>query len=319
MRAERLLNIMILLQTQGKMTTKELSNKLEVSQRTILRDMDALSISGIPVFAERGKTGGWRLMDNFRSQLAGMKLEDMKSLFILPSDQMLEELGLLTGKLDIRQKLLASLPSATQNEAQNFLEKIYLDTGTWKPSKDVTSVLHSIQNALWQDKKLKIEYEKTNGNRSKRILCPLGLVLKGSVWYLVAMNDANEFRSFRVSRIIQVEMLSDCFTRPQHFSLPQYWKQSKLNFVESLPSIEVKVLAHKELLGRMLFTDKFVEQIHEDICSREQWVRLSLQFNTEQEAIEYIIGFGGRMKLLEPADMIPEIIQQAKSVIKMHE
>ncbi|WP_058302962.1 helix-turn-helix transcriptional regulator [Gorillibacterium timonense] len=319
MRADRLIRIMILLQNNGQMTAKKLASELEVSDRTILRDMDALSLSGIPVVADRGKTGGWRLMDHFQSQLSGLKLEDMKALFILPSEKMLEDLGVQSYGSDIRQKLLASLPSSTNKEGRQYLEKIYLDTGSWKSSKVRNRTLLIVQQALWEEKKLNIMYQKANGVCSNRVVCPLGLVSKGSAWYLVALNENGEYRNFRLSRIIQAEAAHEGFTRPEHFNLSDYWKQSKLDFTESLPSYEVKVLADPTIMGRLTFTDKFVEKVSEDVQLKGRSVLVTLNFNTEQEAVTYVLGFGGAMKLVEPEYLIEKIVQQAKSVIEMYD
>lgn len=319
MRADRLIRIMMFLQNNAIMTTKELAGRLEVSQRTILRDMDALSHSGIPVVAERGKAGGWRLMDHFRHQLSGLKLEDMKALFIIPSEKMLDDLGIKTHGLDIRQKLLANLPSSTKTQARNFLEKIYIDTGTWKSSPEKNKALMVVQQALWEDQKLKIVYQKTNGSCSHRVVSPLGLVAKGSSWYLVALNEKDEYRNFRLSRIIQVECAPEIFTRPEHFHLAEYWKQSKLEFTESLPSLKVKVLVDPAIISRMTFTDKFVDKVDTDVHKHGQLVCVTLNFNTEQEAIGYVLGFGEAMKLVEPEYLIEKVLHQARSVIEMYE
>lgn len=319
MRADRLVSIMMLLQNNGKMTTKELAKTLEVSQRTLLRDMDALSFSGVPVVSDRGRAGGWRLMDHFRSQLSGLKLKDMMALFILPSDKMLEDLGIQSNELDIRQKLLASLPNATKIAAQPYIEKIYIDTGSWKPSKEKNGTLATIQQALWEDRKLTIVYKKVDGTCSQRVVCPLGLVAKGSSWYLVALNDKGEYRTFRMSRMIQAELEPESFTRPDHFVLAEYWKQSKLDFAESLPSFEIKVLAHPAIIGRLTFTSKFVEKVDAEARKDDDpLVSVTLNFNTEEEAIEYVLGFGGKMKLVQPRRLIDKVVQQAKSVIEMY-
>ncbi|CAM3283044.1 YafY family protein [Paenibacillus lupini] len=318
MRADRLLSIMILLQNHEMMTTKELARKLEVSERTILRDMDALSISGVPVAADRGKTGGWRLMDHFKSYLSGLKLEDTKALFLLPSEQMMKDLGVNTG-LDIRQKLLASLPDSSKGEARHYMDKIYMDTGTWKPSNDKNKALLTIQRALWEDTKLNIVYQKTDGTHSQRIVSPLGLVAKGSSWYLIAMNDEGDYRNFKVSRIMKAEVTADVFTRPARFDLAEYWNQSKLNFAESLPTLEVKVLVHPSIIGRLTFTDRFVEKIDMHTSVEDEMASATLSFNTEQEAVEYVLGYGGAMKLVQPEYLIEKVVQQAKAVIAMYE
>ncbi|GIQ68113.1 YafY family transcriptional regulator [Xylanibacillus composti] len=318
MRADRLVQIMILLQNNGKMTTGELARTLEVSERTIIRDMDALSISGIPVVSERGKSGGWRLLDGFRSRLHGLKLEEWKSLFILPSEKLLEDLGVQAKGPQLRHKLLASIPQESQPAVQPYMEKILIDTESWKPSHTDSASMNQVLNALWSDRKLQMVYTKADGTRTTRIVHPLGLVSKGSVWYLVASLDEGEIRSFRMSRVEQAEQLEETFIRPQHFSLADYWMRSKQAFVSSLPSLEVKLLVDREVVGRLTFTDKFVQKVHMDEKSCGEQVRVTLSFHTEEEAVAYVLGWGGKVRLLGPAHLAELIVQRAREVVAMY-
>lgn len=318
MRADRLLNIMVLLQNHMKMTTKELASRLEVSERTILRDMDALSTAGIPVMAERGPTGGWRLMEHFQSQLSGLKLEEMKALFILPSEQILEDLGVKTYGLDIREKLLAATPRTSKSDGRNFLEKLYVDTGTWKQSKLNNANLLIVQQALWEDKKLHIVYQKADGELSERTVSPLGLVAKGSAWYLVGLNENHEYRNFRLTRIVQVVQMDEEFARPEDFHLSEYWKQSKLSFVEALPLFQVEVEVDPAIIGRLTFTDKFVHITNIGEKRSDHPVPVTLTFNTEQEAVSYVLGFGESMRIVQPQYLIEKVVQQAQTIITMY-
>lgn len=318
MRADRLIRIMVLLQNNTKMTTKELASELGVAERTILRDMDALTLSGIPVVAERGKTGGWRLMDHFRSQLSGLKLQDMKALFILPSEKMLEDLGVQIDEGDLRSNLLASLPSSIKAEGRQYLEKLYVDTSTWKSSKAKSDVFLVVQKALWEDRKLNITYQKPDGSSSERVVCPLGLVAKGSVWYLVTLNEDREYRNLRLSRIVQAASVDEAFTRPEQFSLSDYWKQSTSDFVGALPSYKVEVLVARAIINRLTFTDKFVNILAVGTEQSDGWIPVTLDANTEQEAIAYVLGYGGAMKLVQPQALIEKIVQQAKAVSEMY-
>lgn len=319
MRADRLLQIMVMLQNRGKMTTRELAEALEVSERTVLRDMDALSAAGIPVTAERGKTGGWKLMEGFRSAVSGLKLDELKSLFILPSDHLLEQLGIRPGGLEIRRKLAASMPQTIKSSAQQYLEKIYIDTGTWKPSDgSQTETLRDALDALLADRKIRIHYQKADGETTERVVCPLGLVAKGSTWYLAAMHDHDEYRTYRISRILRADALPETFTRPPHFNLAAYWNESKTQFAASLPEFEVEVLADPSIMGRLTFTDKFVQKAKIGETDANGMIPVVLRFDTEEEALAYVLGFGGKMKVNRPKFLIPQIVEQAKAAIALY-
>jgi len=322
MRADRLLQIMLLLQNQGKLTTRELADKLEVSERTILRDMDALSAAGVPVVAERGQYGGWRLFDTFRSAISGLTLDDLKSLFILPSDKLLEELAIRTGGQDIRRKLMASMPDVVKRSARDYMEKIYIDTGTWKPSAmegERLKTLREVQAALWEDRKLRINYRNAEGELGERTVCPLGLVVKGNVWYLIASNEQAEYRIYRISRIHETEVLPETFARPENFDLIEYWKRSKQQFAASLPSYEVQVTVDRSIMGRVTFTDKFLQMAEFVSDADDPTPLLKLRFDTEQEAVQYVLGFGSKMKIVQPAHLIPLIVAEARQVLRMYE
>ncbi|GIP34592.1 YafY family protein [Paenibacillus sp. J2TS4] len=174
-----------------KMTTKELATELEVSERTILRDMDALSHAGIPITSNRGKDGGWRLLDNFRTHLSGLNIGDVKSLFLFPSEELLKDLGFNKQTLDTRQKLLASIPDTFQEEAQVSWERIHIDSGTWRQTKESVHALKTVQQAVWESKRLTIVYIQANGEQKERLVEPLGLVAIGNRWYLVASRNEN--------------------------------------------------------------------------------------------------------------------------------
>jgi len=316
MRADRLLQIMLLLQNNGKMTTAQLAEALEVSDRTILRDMDALSAAGIPVIAERGKSGGWKLIDRFRSSISGLTLDDLKSLFILPSDQLLEQLGIRPGGLEIRRKLAASIPPAVRSSARQYLEKIHIDTGAWKPAGGGSDeALRQAMAALWEDRRLRIRYRKAGGETTEREVCPLGLVAKGSAWYLVAMHADDEYRSYRVSRIVSAEALPETFDRPASFDLAAWWKASKERFAAGLPRLEVRVMADPSIAGRMAFTERFVEIGEIGRAEDGGWLTAVLFFQTEEEAAQYVLGFGGKMKIVSPESLIPLVVEQAKAAI----
>ncbi|MFC0189882.1 helix-turn-helix transcriptional regulator [Fictibacillus aquaticus] len=318
MRADRLMNILILLQNRGKITTGELAEELEVSERTIQRDMDALTTAGVPVLAERGKAGGWRLYDDFKTKLSGLNKEDIRSLFIFPSKTLLEDLGLGTG-LDTREKLLSSLAGPYQEEAQHIRDRIYIDSEGWKENghkKD--EALPEIFTAVFENRRIKIEYEKINGDIINRTVEPLGLVAQKGNWYLAASHDG-QLRSYRVSRVLTAHLLDEVFERPDGFHLEEYWRQSKKDFAAELPTFEVEVDISADIAKRVHFSaGKFMKVVRPPLKKGER-MRAVFHFQSEQEAVEFILGFGTKMTIIKPKKLIKKIVAEAVSVISYYE
>ncbi|MGD6962292.1 helix-turn-helix transcriptional regulator [Fictibacillus phosphorivorans] len=317
MRADRLISILLLLQNHGKMTTKALANELEVTERTIHRDMEALSVAGIPVLAERGKHGGWRLVDQYRTKLTGLKDSELKTLFLSPSYQLLSDLGFSKDWKEARQKLLAALPNSLQSQADNLWNRIHIDIDPWKQSQHETIALNLLQQALWEDRKIRIAYEKANKESSDRIVEPLGLVAKGRTWYLVAVSN-QEIKNFRVSRVKSVELLNESFIRPPDFQLADYWAESKQNFVQSLPVFEVDVEACPAVIQRLSFSGRFVQVVSTGSPNENGWIPVKLSFDTRQEAASYIIGFGDQIKIISPSSLIDSVKRIGESVLSLY-
>ncbi|WP_338048639.1 helix-turn-helix transcriptional regulator [Paludifilum halophilum] len=179
-------------------------------------------------------------MDHFRNQLSGMTSDDIQSLFIVPSEPLLNDLGLNRQSLDTRQKLLASIPVHDKDQAKRIWERIHIDTSNWRESKKKADFFKTIQQAVWEDKKLEIVYKRADGGRSERIVEPLGLVAMGEKWYLAASTDGG-MRNYRVSRIELAKIKNETFDRPDAFNLAVYWDQSKADFIQSLPEFQVEV------------------------------------------------------------------------------
>lgn len=317
MRADRLISILLLLQNHGKMTTKAIANELEVTERTIHRDMEALSVAGIPVLAERGKHGGWRLVDQYRTRLTGLKDSELKTLFLSPSFQLLSDLGYTKDWKEARQKLLAALPNTLQSQADNLWNRIHIDIEPWKQSSQETTALSLLQQAIWEERKIRIAYEKANKESSDRIVDPLGLVAKGRTWYLVAVSN-QEIKNFRVSRIKSVELLNETFIRPPHFQLADYWTESKQSFVRNLPVFEVEVEASPSIMDRLSFSGRFAQVVSKGSPNENGWIPVKLTFDTKQEAASYIIGFGNQMKIISPSSLIESVKEIGESVLSLY-
>src|SRR5262245_19142227 len=192
MRADRLLSIMLLLQTYRRMTAHDLAERLEVSERTIHRDMEALGVAGIPVVAERGSGGGWSLLGEYRTNLTGLNEAEIQALFLARSPRLLEDLGSGKSAEAAFIKLFAAVPPATRHDAESASQRIYVDVTGWNRSEESVPLLPLLQEAVWRERELRFKYQRGMDDCDvERVVDPLGLVAKGSVWYLVAAIDGD--------------------------------------------------------------------------------------------------------------------------------
>ncbi len=222
MRADRLLSLLMLLQSRGRMTARELAEQLEVSERTIYRDMEALGIAGIPVCAERGPGGGCFLIDGYQTRLTGLNEAEIRALFLFKMTRPLADLGLSKALDDAMLKLSAALPAEQRGDAQIVRQRIHLDMEDEQQNVPTLSHLSTIQEAVWHDRKLLISYDEGHILCQSYLIEPYGLVSKANSWYIVAA-IANEQRVFNVSRISTSVLSEEHFIRPATFDLPTFW------------------------------------------------------------------------------------------------
>src|SRR5262245_3409947 len=234
MRADRLLSILLLLQTYRRTTAHDLAERLEVSERTIHRDMEALGVAGVPVVAERGASGGWSLLGEYRTNLTGLNEAEIQALFLARSPRLLEDLGLGKSAEAAFIKLFAAVPPATRHDADSTRQRIDIDVTGWNRSEESVPLLPLLQEAVWRERRLRFKYQRGFDCDVERVVDPLGLVAKGSVWYLVAAIDG-DIRNYRVSRVYEAEMTGQTFTRPESFDLAAKWNQSAVEFKLKFP------------------------------------------------------------------------------------
>jgi predicted DNA-binding transcriptional regulator YafY len=316
MRADRLLSILLLLQVHRRMTAHELAKRLEVSERTIHRDMEALSATGIPVTAERGNGGGWSLLENYRTNLTGLSLSEIQALFLTTPTTILADLGLHKASEAALIKLFAALPSLSRHAAEYARQRIYVDATGWNRAEEAVPTLPTLQEAIWQEQKLHITYERAE-TLVERLVDPLGLVAKGSIWYLVAAVEG-QMRSYRVSRIREARILDQACSRPPDFDLAAYWSQSTADFKEHLPRYSATVRVDPSILSYMRLVGRYarIEQISPP--EEDGWVRLSMQFEEERGACEYVVSFGSQIEVVEPTTLRDKVIKVAESILKRY-
>ena len=247
MRADRLLSLMMLLQNRRQMTAEELANELEVSKRTIYRDIDALSVAGVPVYANGGPGGGYALLDNYRTTLTGLKKNEIRALFMLTIPGPISDLG-VSQQLKAAVLKLTSSYAGDHSEHANYLrQRLHLDAASWFQTDDPVPHLKTVQEAVWQDFQLVLSYRRSNGEVSERTISPYGLVAKASIWYLVAAAEQG-MRVYRVSRIEAVQTTQKHFTRPRDFDLAEFWAGWVTSYKASLPKYPVTLRIGPDLV-----------------------------------------------------------------------
>jgi predicted DNA-binding transcriptional regulator YafY len=324
LRADRLLSILMLLQSRGKMSAAILADELEVSVRTIHRDIEALSSSGIPVYVERGINGGCSLLGDYRSNLTGLTRDEIYALFMLGVPASLAELGVSNEIKTAFRKFLASLPLIRREDVQIVRQRIYLDGTDWTQATGVTSQLQAIRQALWDNTRIKIIYTGILGAMINelfvRIVAPFGLVYKAGEWYLVfAANDA--FNVISVSHVLDVDILKEPFIRPPDFDLVTFWQKwckeqeaCRSSFAVTVRISPVLAGASRWILGERL--GQAIDQTGQ--LEKQGFVRARLDFESFNEARNYVLGFGVAMEVLEPEALRLSVIDYAKQMVTLY-
>jgi predicted DNA-binding transcriptional regulator YafY len=310
MRADRLLSMLLLLQAHGRLTGRELAERLEVSERTVHRDMESLSTSGVPVFAIRGAQGGWQLDENWRTQVPGLDEAELRGL-MMAQPRIVGDPKLATAAQRALEKLMAALPTSLREQAASIRERLYVDTSGWRPSQENLSMLPIVQDAVARDRKLSITYCKPNGDRSERVVDPLGLVVKGSAWYLVANTPAG-MRTFRVSRIERATPLSKPAKRPRDFNLAKHWSDATRQLTESWTSYPATLRLDARSARWMRGWHSAREVGAPDEQGR---ITLMLEFDSEHEAAFVVLGLGTSVQVLKPDALRDRVRRQAAAIL----
>lgn len=319
MRADRLFSIVLLLQSHRQLTSRELAGRLEVSARTIHRDMEALSGAGIPVVAERGTGGGWSLLGEYRTNLTGLNEAEIQSLFVSKPSRVLADLNLEKAAEGAFLKLLAALPSVFRRGAEHARQRIYVDTTGWNRAEEAVPLLQALQEAVWQERRVRLLYGRGDcAAASARTVDPLGLVAKGSVWYFVAATEEGEVRSYRVSRVEGAQLLDERSVRPPDFDLAAFWEQSSAQFRAHLPQYRARVRVRREIVARLPYAGRFARVERTGEPDAEGWVEVSLGFDAEELACEYALGFGTQLEVLEPLALRERVADAARSVVAFY-
>lgn len=315
MRADRLIAIVLILQRYGIQTAPQLATRLEVSERTILRDMDALSASGIPVYAERGANGGFRLTEGYRVDLTGMKSPEVRTLFLRGLDGILSDLGWDQDAEAARNKLVCAVSAEHRASAEEVSQRIYVDETRWFGRPNASPVLRLIQDAIWRTFRIHLTHEKGNGQVSSRVVSPLALVAKAAVWYLIAERDT-ELRVYRVNRITNVETLNEHFERPDTFDLRAFWTEWTKRFVENLPRYEAVLWVESGAFDTFMKQSSFpTERI--DVYAREGYTAVRVTYEMLEMARATVLEYNCNMFVVSPKELQAAVLERARQVLEM--
>lgn len=316
MRADRLLAIMMLLQTRGKMTAQALAAKLEVSRRTILRDVEALSIAGVPIYAEGGHGGGITLDEQYRTTLAGLQDKEVRTLFVNNNHQLLSELGLGDAAESTMLKLLAVLPASHQPAVEQMRQRILIDPTWWWRDSQPTPFWDSLQAAVHEDRYIQVVYERRNGEVVERKLEPYSLVAKSSVWYLIAGYDGG-LHTYRVSRFRRIALLEAHFQRSPDFDLPAYWYEHLQQFRESIPEYDFTVRIRPDGLN---FIRQLVPGRYDmlEAPDSDDWLTVRFHLESMELAKMLIFGLGRDVSVIDPPELREAVLQTAREIVELN-
>ncbi|MEZ4732606.1 MAG: YafY family protein [Caldilineaceae bacterium] len=304
MRADRLLSILLLLQTHGRLTAGTLAELLEVSERTIQRDMEALSMAGIPVYADRGIGGGWSLVEGFVTQLTELTPAEIETLFLVKPLSLLTDLGMSKTAKTALDKLLALLPAIYRRAAALMRQCIHIDLMDLPQASEQVPFLPLLQAAIWQERQIQITYIMSNGARLAARVAPLGLVARGNVWYLVASyadQGKNQLGVYRVARIQTAALTDQPVNRPPEFDLAACWEELHGALMAKRTQYQVTAHVHASILSRLRCGGRLVNAQTEPLsASIEAWHAVVLHFATAEEACDYLLAFGPHVEVIAP-------------------
>ncbi|WP_432880674.1 helix-turn-helix transcriptional regulator [Kribbella sp. CA-245084] len=308
MRAERLLRLLLHLQTRGQSTVAQLSAALGVSPRTIQRDLEVLSLAGVPVYSIRGRGGGWTILPDYRTRMTGLTPSEVMSVFVGATAHVLADLGLDASSDQAVTKLIASLPEGTRREAEYARQRLLIDHAGWDDRRETPRWLDLCREALWEELRLAIIY--ADGVEPFEV-SPLGLVAKARTWYLVAARTDGRLRTYRLSRLTSATLTRTPFTRPPDFDLATYWTQSQREFQASRPSYPITLKVRDHAVRRFRPT-------HPMLPAPNGWWILHTDLENPHEACAAVLSQAGAAIVLEPPELITLVREASHQITESH-
>ena len=317
MRADRLLSILMLLQSRPQLTAKELAEELEVSERTIYRDIIALSTSGVPVYGTSGPQGGFALVETYRTSLTGLTPGEVRALFMLSIPAPLNELGLSQELKAALRKLSASLPDSRRSDEEHVRQRIFLDSIWWHQGEESVPHLQTLYRAVWEDRQINLKYHPLPMAEIELVVDPYSLVAKAGIWYLVSHRNA-QIHVHRVAELQDVQILEETFSRLDNFDLKEFWDNWCAERENQRSNFPVSVRVTPGFLPwlPMFFGSRIRDRIAlagpPDAAGR---ITIGLSFESLETARERLLSCGGGIEVLAPRALRASILDYAHQIV----
>ncbi|WP_034591922.1 helix-turn-helix transcriptional regulator [Hamadaea tsunoensis] len=319
MRASRLVNLLLLLQNRGRLTAQELADELEVSVRTVYRDVEALGAAGIPIYGEPGHDGGYRLVEGYRTRLTGLTGPEAGALFLTGLPGAAAELGLGAELAATQLKLSAALPPEQRVRAERMRERFHLDAPGWYRRPEEVPLLMTAADAVWEDRRMRIRYRRWEAPREvDREVSPLGLVLKAGRWYLIALGGRGGAVAYRVANLLAAEILAETFERPD-FDLGGYWQEYLADFEgrrwTGTAVVRFSPAARERL--RDVEHDAMSAAVRDGEPDANGWITATIPIESPAAAATDLLRIGG-IEAVSPPELRDLIRRRAQEVLDLH-
>lgn len=316
MRADRLLSIMLLLHQKGNLTAEMLAERLEVSVRTIYRDIEALNVAGVPIYTQSGPHGGVFLDSEYQLALTSLSRTELQSLFIEGASRPLSDLGLGNAVENLYLKLLAELPALQRSDAERLRQRVYIDPKGWFQTEEELPFLPLVQQAVWEDEEIEIAYEKAEGESRTRSVQPYALVCKFNTWYLVGKLQNGALRTFRISRLRAVRLTGTRFERDTHFHVKSYWEESSRVFERQFEADYPVLLRIPP--ERLTYFEWYLPNRYNNLRQPDEHGKLLLKvlFYGLHEARSTVMGLGTSVEVVEPHELVENILSYSLAFIE---
>jgi predicted DNA-binding transcriptional regulator YafY len=313
MRADRLVALLLLLQTKGQVTAAQVAEELEVSERTARRDLEALAMSGVPIYSQPGRNGGWRLLGGAKTDLSGLNAAEARALFLVagPASEATPEV-----KAALR-KLVRALPETFRQSAEAASQAIVVDPNGWndrRPDRPPPPLLDYVQQAVIDGEQVELGYVARDRNETTRVVHPLGLATKGTVWYLIA-DTANGQRTFRVDRVTSAVRTGEPVVRPDGFDLKAAWQEVTENVEGSAP---LWARGYAEPGVVQILRWQFGARLRIGPARADGWVEFEVGGWSPGQLAGMTAGLGDRLEVLEPAEVRTELAAIARQLAERY-